>query len=393
VNNKKLFPLRLEGDKKIWVILLLLAAVSILSVYSSTYRLTMRTGNLTEAISRHVLFLCIGFAFMYVMHRNTLIYYKLLSPVFLFGIVLCLIIVFFSKDGRWFFGRSLQPSDIAKVIMVVYLAKVLSDGFGGSLKKFFWRVLFPIFLVCGLIIKGHTSNAVIIGFVSMCMIFMGASGKNYKIASALFVFLFMAFYLLYYKDIGRGETVSNRISTWFASTFCLQDSTSGNTGGAAIRKTVNYAQATTAEYAIVSGGFFRIAPGKSLYRKTLSEAHNDYIFAMIIEEYGVAGGILLIIVYLVLFYRILLVMKKCGKSFTSLMLSGLFIVIGSQTFIHIGVSVGGLPVTGQNLPMISTGGTSIIITCIMFGLILATSRIAGENSREKPENKNIQESV
>ncbi|MDR1583746.1 MAG: FtsW/RodA/SpoVE family cell cycle protein [Prevotellaceae bacterium] len=386
----KLLPIKFEGDKKIWIILFLLAAISILSVYSSTYRLTMKAENLTGPISRHIFFLFLGFAGIYIMHKSTLQYYKRFSPLVLLGIVIFLAIVFFTPEKRWIFGRSFQPSDIAKVVIVVYLARVLSVGFGGSVKKFFWLALFPILLVCGLVIRGHTSNAAIIGGVSILMVFMGASNRKYHILSALFVLIIMSSYLLFYKDIGRGETVSNRITTWITSTFSPQKSASPEDGTTTPRKS-NYSQAETAKYAIVSGGFFRIAPGKSFYRKTLSEAHNDFIFAMIVEEYGIMGGILLIVVYLMLFYRILIVLKKCNKTFTSLLLSGLLIVIISQTFIHIGVSVGGLPVTGQNLPLISTGGTSILITCVAFGMILAASRIAEEKEQENLQNQNKQE--
>jgi cell division protein FtsW len=299
--------------------------------------------------------------------------------------------VFFTPERRWLLSRSFQPSDIAKVIMVVYLAKVLSDGFGGNVMNFCLRTLLPIFLVCALVIRGHTSNALIIGSSSMLLVFMGASNRKYHIWSTIFVFVIMISYLLFYKDIGRGETVSNRITTWVTSTFSSSKNTPAD--GATTPKKSNYSQAETAKYAIVSGGLFRIAPGKSFYRKTLSEAHNDFIFAMIVEEYGIIGGIFLIIMYLILFYRILQVLKKCNRTFTSLLLSGLLILIISQTFIHIGVSVGGLPVTGQNLPLISTGGTSIIITCIAFGMILAASRIAEESEQENVQNQNIKEII
>ncbi|MDR1527091.1 MAG: FtsW/RodA/SpoVE family cell cycle protein [Dysgonamonadaceae bacterium] len=390
----KLLPFKLEGDKKIWILLILLALISVLSVYSSTYRLTMRTGNLLVPISRHLFFLALGFIGIYIMHKKTLRYYKLFVPLVLAFVVICLILVFFIQsegERRWLFSRSLQPSDIVKVVMVVYLAKVLSDGFGGSIKMFFWRVIFPILLVCILVIRGHTSNAVIIAGVSMLMVFMGATNIKYRFLSILVMFVVLSGYLLFYKDIGRGETASSRITTWISNTF-YPSKTYGNGTKTTSRKS-NYSQAETAQYAIVSGGLFRIAPGKSFYRKTLSEAHNDYIFAIIVEEYGMAGGIFVIIIYLMLFYRILMVLKKCTRPFTSLLLSGLLILIISQTFIHIGVSVGGLPITGQNLPLISTGGTSIIITCIAFGMILATSRIAEENEQEESQNQSKKEIV
>jgi cell division protein FtsW len=301
--------------------------------------------------------------------------------------IICLTILFFSQgEGsvakRWMFSRSFQPSDVTKVVMVVYLAIVLSNDLGGNVKHFFWWVIFPIFLVCALIIRSHTSNAMIIGGTSMLMVFMGASNRKYQIVSVVFVFFIMTFYLFYHKDIGRGETGSNRVKAWITTTFCSETKTETTAEGKEKPKYTGYQQAETAKYAIVSGGLFRIAPGKSVYRKTLSEAHNDYIFAMIVEEYGLTGGIFVISIYLALFYRIIRVVKKCTIPFTALLLSGLLIVIISQTFIHIGVSVGGLPITGQNLPMISTGGTSIIITCGAFGMILAASRIAEEEEKK-----------
>jgi cell division protein FtsW len=325
----------------------------------------------------------------------TVQWYKAVIAAVLFFIIICLILVLLLQGGgekRWLFNRSFQPSDFTKVIIVVYLAKVISGGFGGNIKKFGLLTLFPIFLVCGLIIKSHTSNAVIIGGVSMLMVFMGVRKIKYSILSAVFVLTVMTFYLLFIKDIGRGETASNRITTWVTSTFSPSKNIPNN-GTAISPPKSNYSQAETAQYAIVSGGFIRIAPGKSFYRKILSEAHNDFIFAMIVEEYGMVGGIFVIIVYLLLFYRVLMVLKKCTKPFTSLLVAGLLMMIISQTFIHIGVSVGGLPITGQNLPLISTGGSSIFVTSIAFGMILATSRIVEENEREELQNQNINEIV
>jgi cell division protein FtsW len=361
----------------IWILLALLAAISILSVYSSTYRITMREGNLVGTISKHVAFLAIGFFIMFIMQYIPMRIYKLCIKPFLYLVISLLIFLYFSGESRWIFGRSIQPSDIAKVLMMVYLAKVISDGFGGSVKQFLCRALFPVFLVCGLVIKAHTSNAMIIGGASMLMVFMGVSNRSYRSVSVFLICIIMGAYLMYYKDIGRGETVANRIKTWTIETFYPEKETTRP----------GYKQARTVKYAIVAGGIFRVAPGKSVYRKTLSEAHNDFIFAMIVEEYGLFGGTLVVMVYLLLFYRIMQVIKKCRKPFPALLVSGLLTVIISQTFIHIGVSVGALPITGQNLPMISTGGTSIIVTSAAFGMILAANRTS-EKDEDEDENEN-----
>ncbi|MDR1339408.1 MAG: FtsW/RodA/SpoVE family cell cycle protein [Prevotellaceae bacterium] len=369
--------IKLGGDKKIWYILFALAVISILSVYSSSYRQTMYADDLTSAIFRHVRLLTVGFAAMYLVHLAPLNAYRLLAPIALLAIILCLILVILISgefSRRWLFSRSFQPSDFAKVFMVVYLAKVMSEGFDESLGKFLKRVIVPIAIVCGLIISAHTSTTLIIGGTSMILIVMGAGKKKYVGASMLLAFAALSLYLLLVKMpaaqeyLTRGDTAASRLSAFFRSGAGAED----------------YEQAQKAKYAIINGGLFGQMPGKSFYRKTLTEAHNDFIFVIIIEEYGLLlGGTGIIILYLILFYRVLLVIRKCRMAFTSLLLSGLLVLILMQTFIHIGVSVGGLPVTGQNLPMISTGGSSILVTCIAFGMILSVSRTGEEQERNE----------
>jgi cell division protein FtsW len=315
------------------------------------------------------------------------------SPIFLLIVIICLALVLLTSGEitkRFLFARSFQPSEWAKVFMTVYLAKVLSDGFGGSIKEFLLRVIVPIAIVCCLIIPAHISTTMIIGGTSMILVFMGAPKWKYRLVSLLFVALALFAYATFHDNLQRGETASNRYYSWIETVF--GSANKANTVAGKDEKTpkrAEYEQSRTVKYAIISGGLFGKTPGKSVYRKTLTEAHNDYIFAIIIEEYGlIVGGMGIIILYLILFYRILLVIKKCNMAFTSLLLSGLFILIITQTFIHIGVSAGALPVTGQNLPMISTGGSSLIITCLAFGMILSVSRTA--ENRELKESKKKQ---
>jgi cell division protein FtsW len=394
----KIFFLKLHGDKKIWYILFILAAISILAVYSGTYRQAMSVGNLTSVITRHAGLLLLGFAIIYFMHRLPLEVFKKLSPVALLFIVFCLILVLVTSSEetkRWLFSRSFQPSDFAKLIMVVYISKALSDGFRGGVKEFLLRTIAPIALVCLLIINAHTSTTLIIGCTSMILVFMGASKWKYIIVSILFVCLAGLMYAGFHKSLGRGQTASNRVAqSWIGKTVSgvfSSKSEAGEANSADAKKTGannrEYREAKILNYAVVSGGLFGKMPGRSVYRKTLAAAHSDYIYAIIIEEYGlILGGMGIIILYLMLFHRVLLVIKKCTRTFSALLLSGLLILIIMQTFIHIGVSVGGLPITGQNLPMISTGGSSIVVTCMAFGMILSASRKIEENKgRESTE--------
>jgi cell division protein FtsW len=386
----KLFSLKLQGDKKIWYILFILAAISILSVYSGTYRQAMSVGNLTSAITRHIGLLFLGFTIVYLMHRLPLEKYRKISPLALLFIVFCLILVLLTSNAdtkRWLFSRSFQPSDFAKIIMVVYIAKVLSDGFKDGVKEFILRAIAPIALVCALIINAHTSTTLIIGCTSMILVFMGMPKWKYMIVSALFVILAVFLYANYHEYLKRGQTAENRfnrsrIVKTVAKVFSSNSETDANEKKPGLTK--EYREGKILDYAVISGGLFGKLPGRSVYRKTLSAAHSDYIYAIIIEEYGlILGGTGIIILYLFLFHRILLIIKKCTKPFPALLLSGLFILIIIQTFTHIGVSIGGLPITGQNLPMISTGGSSIVVTCMALGMILSASRKAEEIKEEK----------
>jgi cell division protein FtsW len=342
----------------------------------------MREGNLISAILSHVVHLFMGFVVIFLMSRNEIRWYKRFSPLFLLGIIILLVVVA-SLPGegakRWVFSRSIQPSDIAKVIMVIYLAKVLCDEFH-SVTEFLLRVILPIFVVCIFIVTSHNSNAAIIGATSALLVFMGTSNKKYLTIMILFIFVAVAGYLTFHQYFGRGETGAKRVESWIESTFNPnKDTNKGNNK--------NYVQAEIAKFALISGGLTGKKPGNSIYRKALSEAHNDFIYAIIVEEYGLIGGVFLIILYLILFYRVLLILRRCDNVFNALILAGLLFVIISQTFIHIGVSSGGLPVTGQNLPLISTGGTSILITSFAFGMILSISRAS--MLPHKNENKQI----
>jgi cell division protein FtsW len=385
--------IKLGGDKKIWYILFALAIISILSVYSSSYRQTMSEGALTAVITKHVGLLIFGFIVMYIAHWIPFSAYKILSPIALMFIVLCLILTILISgvpSRRWLFSRSFQPSEFAKVFMLVYLAKVLSEGFKKGVREFLYRVIMPIAVVCALIIMSHTSTTLIIGGTSMILILMGASKGKYLFASFLSLVAAFLLYLLLLsipvtkEYLTRGDTASSRIRTFVNTISPSADKTEADSSDEESLNNVNYEQAQKAQYAIVHGGWFGQMPGKSFWRKKLTEAHNDFIFAIIIEEYGmIIGGTGIILLYLILFYRVLLVIRKCKMAFTSLLLSGLLVLILVQTFIHIGVSVGGLPVTGQNLPMISTGGSSILVTCIAFGMILSVSRTGEEQERIK----------
>ncbi|MDR1896235.1 MAG: FtsW/RodA/SpoVE family cell cycle protein [Prevotellaceae bacterium] len=365
--------MKFKGDKTIWIFLAVFAAISILFVFSSTYRQTMRTGILHKEIMKHILTLFVGFAAAYIFHRVPFRIYKRFAPIVLLLTIAFLFVMFIISLGssnRWLLDGSIQPSELAKIVMIVYLAKVLSEGFK-STAEFVIKVLAPVGIICMLILNGHTSAVVMIGITSLCLILMGTSNRKYITITLLSIMLAGTLYLTFDEYLGRGETAKNRVMTWISPILGLKGDVKED------------AQAKTAKRAMVSGGVIGQGPGRSVYRKTLAEAHNDYIYAIIVEEYGTVGGIAVIILYIVIFYRVIVIIRNCDKPFPALLSMGLILMIILQAFVHIGVSVGGLPATGQNLPMLSTGGSSILTTGIAFGIILSVSNYVEKQGKKE----------
>ena len=370
------FPIRLRGDKTIWTILFMFAFISILVVHSSSYQDTMRSGSLFGAVIRHVMYLGLGFAVTYFMHLVSISFVKKLAPVALLFIFLLIVAAFVSalvsggdaSKSRWIMG--FQPSEFAKIIMVIYIAKVISEGINTK-EEFFVLVLVPTGLVCLFILYGHTSAPILLGLNTLILIFAGIKNRKFKIITLLALLVAGLLYVTFDEYLGRGETARNRVVRFFSP----QEKKNPND------------QEAIAERAIASVGIIGRGPGNSKYRAKLSEANNDYVFTIIIEEYGSVGGIIVIIMYIILFYRTIRIINRCNKSFPALMCCGLIMMIIIQACVHIGVSAGKLPVTGQNLPLISSGGTSLVVTCTALGMILSVSRRIEEQKKDRKKKK------
>ena len=371
-----MFPVKLKGDRQIWAVFFILVTVSILAVYSSTYKQTMRSGNLFGELFSHMRFLGAGFILVYVLHRIPFPLFKRHAPGALLFIVLLLLITMLFSKSRWMFR--VQPSEFARLIIIVYLAKVISEGFKKP-QEYFWMVLVPVGTVCILIIDRHTSSVLMIGFTSLLLILMGVSNRKYLAMTFWCISGACCLYFMADQYLGRSETAKSRVSAFVDKILDKPDSSKQE-----------ITQAQIAEFAMNSGSFLsRLkgkGPGNSVYRVILPEANNDYIYAIIVEEYGTLGALLIMFLYFWLFYRVVIVISKSNKVFPSkvfpsLLLSGMILMIVTQALVHIGVSIGVLPVTGQNLPMISTGGTSIMVTSAAFGIILSVSNAVNEKER------------
>lgn len=374
---------KLHGDRVIWAVVFILSIISILAVYSSIVTLAYkyREGNTEYFLFKHGLILIVGFGLMYLTHNLPYKYYSRAAQVGLLAAIPLLLLTLvtganINEASRWLvipvINQTFQTSDLAKLALIMYIARVLSKKQDNikDFKEAFLPVILPIILVCGLILPANFSTSAILFTCSMILLFIGRI-KILHIFGLLFIgliflstFVFIAYNS---KDSGRLGTWKNRIENF-------------TEGGS----TVNY-QAEQSKIAIATGKTFGKKPGGSTQRNFLPHPYSDFIYAIIVEEYGLIGGIGIIFLYLILLYRGIRISLKCPKTFGSLLSIGLSLSLVFQALINMAVAVNLLPVTGQPLPMVSMGGTSVWFTCIAIGIILSVSR-----ETEMLTNKNIQ---
>lgn len=370
MNN--IFSKYLTGDKVIWVITILLSLFSLLIVYSSTSQLSykFRGGNTEAYILKHALILGAGFLIMVYVHKFKINYFSRLSQIGIVVSVILLLLVLLlpsEKDAqRWLFG--FQPSDIAKISLIVYLARQLSV-YKDQLKSFkviAIKIMLPIALICGLILPADLSTALMLFAISMVLVFISSVSLTH--IGAILGSAIIGFFLL----LLLGTALPNllpRVSTWKSRIAAFAG---GDEAENAADK--NY-QTDIAKAGIANGGLQGTGPSKSRVKNLLPSAWADFIFAIFIEEYGsILGGLTLILLYLIILYRVIIIAKNSKSDFGSYLAFGLGFSIVFQAFLNMGVSVNLLPVTGQPLPMISMGGTSILFTSIAFALILSVSK-------------------
>ena len=366
----------LKGDKVLWGILALLAVFSFLPVFSASTNLVYVIGKGTPwgYLLKHLIILVIGFILMFSVHQIPFRYFKGISILMLPVVVLLLIytasqgtIIDGANASRWIripiIGLSFQTSTLASVVLMVYSATYLSKigdkttTFKNSLLRF-W---FPVFIIVLLIFPSNLSTASLL----FSMVFMLSFIAGYPISYLIniiglgFVSIVLFFLLL---NTFPG-IFPNRLDTWInrIENFRTGKSADGNY------------QVSRAKTAIVTGKIFGLGAGKSRMKNFLPQSSSDFIYAIIVEEYGLLGGIGLIVLYLLLLFRIVVISYKTIDVFGKLTVIGLGVPIILQAFTNIGVALQVLPVTGQNLPMISSGGTSAWMTCISMGIILSIS--------------------
>ncbi|MFC2101926.1 FtsW/RodA/SpoVE family cell cycle protein [Bacteroidota bacterium] len=370
------FVKNIKGDKVIWIIVGILSIFSLLAVYSSTGLLAYKKqgGDTEHYLMRQFVILGLGGFLMYLMHLVKYTYFSRLAQIGLILTIPLLLVTLISgtnlnEANRWLtvpiINITFQSSDVAKLFLIMYVARVLSKN-QEKIKEFkrgFLPAILPVVIICMLILPANFSTAAILFVTCIVLMFIGRVNLKYIMAlmGAGFVgiILLLTIAMTAPNLLPRSTTWKNRIEN-----FIDKDKASSDE---------NY-QVDQAKIAIVSGGLFGKSPGKSTQRNFLPHPYSDFIFAIIIEEYGIIGGTVVILLYLILFFRVIRIANKCPGNFGALLSVGIGFSLVFQALINMAVAVNLFPVTGQTLPLISMGGTSIWFTCISIGIILSVSR-------------------
>lgn len=378
MENKKLFG-RLNGDPAIWLIVLILAFLGLIEIYSSTTMLAWKeqAGDSTYYILRHMVFLTVGLCSMhfltYLSYKNLS---KVITPMF-WGSVVLLGLTLMLGDStndakRWLYipGTSFQfqTSDLAKLALMLYLAKVLSTckSDPASRRAAFFQCVLAVGMVCVLIMPANLSTALLIAGTSVLVMLVGQIPLKWIGIMVLNLSLFGVLALGFCKVAG----IHTRMDTWVSrlSTYISDD---------ADRSDEDF-QAEEAKIAIARGGLLGVGPGNSLQRNSIPHPYSDFIFAIVVEECGIWGCIIVLGGYIVFLFRCISIVKGLDRTFPAFIVVGLSLNIVLQAVSHVLVVTNVLPVTGQPLPFVSMGGTSLLLNSVSVGIILNISRYSGK---------------
>jgi cell division protein FtsW len=386
---------RTKGDKVIWAVVVLLALMSLLAVYSSTGLLAykMYKGNTEIYLFKQFAFILAGVMIIYFAHMvNYIIYAKVAKILFLISIPLLFYTLFFgvklNEGSRWIrlpiINMTFQTSDLAKLALIMYISRLLSRKQDQikDFKKGFLPVILPVAVVCLLIAPANLSTALLIGATCMMLMFIGrVSGKHLLFTigiSMIPVLILILAAVVRHKTAeptiaSRQPTTHSRllvrVDTWINRVENFMYGTKSDKGDD------NY-QVNQAKIAVANGGWIGLGPGNSRQRNFLPHPYSDFIYAIIIEEYGLIGGAIIMFIYLVFLFRSIRIFKKCPFAFGAFLALGLSFTLMIQAIANMAVNVNLFPVTGVTLPLISMGGSSFLFTCLAIGIILSVARNA-----------------
>jgi cell division protein FtsW len=401
--NANHFINKTKGDKVIWALVILLALVSLLAVYSATGSLAYKNyrGNTEIYLFKQVAFMLAGIMVIYFAHLVNYTFYSRAAKIaFLLSLPLLFYTLFFgvkmNEGSRWIrlpiINMTMQTSDFARLALFMYLARLMSkkQDVIKDLKKGYLPVIAPVIITCALIAPANLSTALLLGASCMLLLFIGRVSTKHilmtiGIALVPIMLLVAAAVIRHGKGnkkevtttvVKSSSTLFGRVDTWVGR---MEDFMYGSD-----EANNDAYQVNQAKIAISKGGLLGVGPGNSTTRDYLPQAYNDFIYAIIIEEYGLVGGAFIMFIYLVFLYRCIRIYKRCPFAFGAFLALGLSFTLAIQAVANMAVTVNLFPVTGVTLPLVSMGGTSFIFTCLAIGIILSVSR-----NVEQLEGKNV----
>ncbi|XVJ68195.1 MAG: FtsW/RodA/SpoVE family cell cycle protein [Lacibacter sp.] len=391
-----------RGDKVIWALVIVLSLISLLVVYSATNSLAykMYKGNNAVYLFKQIVFITIGIAVVYFAHRvNYTIYSKVAKVLFFISIALLIYTLLFgvrlNEGSRWIklpiINLTIQTSDIAKLALFMYLSRLLSkkQEVIKDFKKGFVPLMIPIVIICGLIAPANLSTALLTGATSMLLLFIGrVSFKHIALVAAAVivpVIILISIASAYYdKQEGKMKELPSmlaggRVPTWIKR---VQDFMYAKADDAPY-------QVQQAKIAVAKGGWLGLGPGNSEQRNFLPHPYSDYIYSIIIEEYGLLGGAFIIFIYMVFLFRSIVIFRRCPFAFGAFLALALSFTLVIQAMTNMAVNVGLFPVTGVTLPLVSMGGSSFLFTCLAIGIILSVARNVEESEGDSKQTKEV----
>src|SRR3954471_23966486 len=397
---------RTRGDKVIWALVVLLVLASLLVVYSATGSLAYKNykGNTEIYLFKQVAFIVMGIGVVYFAHRvNYIIYSKIAQVLFLLAIPLLIYTLFFglsmNEGSRWIrlpiIGMNMQTSELAKLALFMYLARLISkkQDVIKDFKKGYLPLIIPVGIICVLIAPANLSTALLLGASCMLLLFIGRARTKHLLLT-IGIILIPGLFLIIAAIVSHGSTneateikkessskLTGRVNTWISRVehFIY--------GGKNADDEDAY-QVNQAKIAIAKGGMMGVGPGNSEQRNFLPQAYNDFIYPIIIEEYGLMGGAFIVFIYLVFLFRSIKIFRRCPFAFGAFLALGLSFTLAIQAIANMAVTVNLFPVTGVTLPLVSMGGTSFIFTCLAIGIILSVARnVEQEQQEAKPKEE------
>jgi len=381
----------IKGDRVIWAIVALLAVFSFLPVYSASSNLAYlyEDGNTLPYLLKHFAHLLLGFAILYGIHKIPFHYFRGLSIIALPLVIVLLLLTLgqgTTIDGanasRWirvpFVGVTFQTSTLAAVVLLTYVARYLSKIKDETVtfKETLLPLWLPVFVVLALILPANFSTTAIIFAMVVVLVFVGGYPWKYLMIILGVGLVCLTLFVLTAKAFPG--VFPNRVDTWISRVDNFADG----------KDTEADYQIEKAKIAIASGGITGLGPGKSVQKNFLPQSSSDFIYAIIVEEFGLVGAMFLMFLYLFLLFRLVIVAHKSTSIFGKLLVIGVGLPIVFQALINMAVAVELFPVTGQTLPLISSGGSSIWMTCMAVGMVLSVSanRQIKKEKEEREEN-------